>query len=65
MVKEFVALDKRKALRKALDYWYRNYAGKRSLAEFLSCCTWKRDGIEYVVIYYGFPVVEQNRIKWQ
>ena len=65
MVKEFVALDKRKALRKALDYWYRNYVGQHSLAAFLACCAWKRDGVEYIVTFYGFPIVSEDVVKWR
>ena len=63
MVKEFVALDKRKALRLALDYWYRNFAGKVTLTEFVAHCTWKKVGTDYIVTYYDFRVAQKD--KWR
>lgn len=57
MIKQFVALDKRKAFRLALDYWYRNCAGKVSLQDFSSRCAWKKEGVEYIVTY--FPLLKK------
>lgn len=59
---EFVALDKRKALRLALDYWYRNLSNDLKLAEFIKCCAWKKEGIEYIVVY-NFQAIQG--LKWQ
>jgi hypothetical protein len=48
---EFISLTKRKAVKKALDYWYKNLYGKMSSQDFVNNCTWKKENNEYTVIY--------------
>jgi hypothetical protein len=50
---EFIALDRQKAVRKALDYWYKNFYGHCTMLDFVHKCTWKKDGRDYFVIYRG------------
>jgi hypothetical protein len=50
---EFVGLTKSKAMRRALDFWYRKMFSVFTLEEFIKKCTWKKKGIDYVVIYRG------------
>lgn len=50
---EFMALERQKAVRKALNYWYKNFYGQCTLADFVEKCTWKKIGREYIVTYKG------------
>lgn len=50
---EFVGLDKQKAVRRALDFWYRKLFGTLTLEEFIKKCTWKKLDRDYVVTYRG------------
>jgi hypothetical protein len=51
--KEFVGLNKNKAAKKAIDYWYKNFLNIITLRDFLIKCTWKKEGGETIVIYRG------------
>lgn len=53
IIKTFIGLDKGKATKRVLDYWYRNFLNTLTLKEFLSKCTWRREGSEIVIIYRG------------
>lgn len=49
----FVSLTKMKAIRKALDYWYKNFYGKYHSSNFIKNCTWVKINLDYIVIYKG------------
>lgn len=51
--KEFVALDRQKATRKVLDFWYRNYAKKCTLKVFSERCVGRQKEKQYVITYVG------------
>jgi len=59
---EFVALSRQKAVRKALDYWFKKFYGHCTLIDFVRKCTWKKSGRDYVVIYRG-PKPPKKDIK--
>lgn len=40
---EFSASGKARAIRRAVDFWYRTLYGKMSLVEFLARCEWTVD----------------------
>jgi len=48
---EFIGLSKNKSLRKAISFWYKNLFKNMTLKEFISHCTIKKEGIEYIIIY--------------
>ena len=50
---EFVGLNKSKAIRKALDFWYKKLFGILTLEEFAEMCTWKKVDMGYIVNYKG------------
>lgn len=60
----FIDLDKRKAFRKTLDFWYKNFSSARPLREFLLSCSWRKEGRNYIVTYCG-PPVPQKEESWQ
>lgn len=51
--KEFVGLNKTKAVKRAMDFWYRNFLNVVKLKDFLANCTWKKESGEVIVIYRG------------
>jgi len=51
--KEFIGLDKNKALRKALDFWYKNFREEISLKNFISYCSCRIQGIDTIITYRG------------
>lgn len=54
MVVEFSTSKKVRAVKRALDFWYRNLRGTMSLTAFLSCCDWlERDGQPLLVYDSG------------
>jgi len=58
--KKFIALEKNRAVRKALDFWYRNFKDTCSLKNFLIRCRWKKEGNDFVIIYRGIaPLVKK------
>jgi len=53
IVKTFTALEKKKAIKKMLDYWYKYFKDDCALIKFFSKCTWKKQDDEYFIIYRG------------
>jgi hypothetical protein len=53
IVNEFVDSTLRKAARRALTFWYKNYIGDSDLLDFLRRCTWRREKTGFKVIYRG------------
>lgn len=53
IVKTFIGINKQKAVRRAMDYWYRYFKDDCALIKFLSRCAWKKKGKDYIVIYRG------------
>lgn len=53
IVLEFIALTKTAAIRKAINYWYKNFYGIRNFLDFLDDCVLKRVDLNYYVIYRG------------
>jgi hypothetical protein len=39
-VYEFVTSEKIRAIRRALDFWYKMLRDQMSVIDFLSCCKW-------------------------
>lgn len=56
---EFVGLNKSRAIRKSLSFWYRKMFGFLTLEEFMKRCTWKKEDKDYVVIYRGPEPLEK------
>jgi len=53
IIKQFVGLDKNKAARRALDYWYKNFLDVLTLKDFISKCSWRQGEGEVIVTYRG------------
>ena len=53
IVKNFIGSDKQRAIRKALNYWYKNFVDNCTMVEFFSRCVWKKEGVNFIVIYRG------------
>jgi len=53
IVKTFIARDKLKAARKALDYWYENFRDDCPMIKFFSRCFWKKKDGDFLIIYRG------------
>lgn len=53
IVKTFIGRDKSRAIRKALDFWYRFYKDDVPMIKFFSRCTWKKKENNFFVIYRG------------
>jgi len=51
-VREFKGKDRARAIRKALDFWYRNLRNLMVLKDFVACCTWKKEEDGGVTITY-------------
>jgi hypothetical protein len=56
----FFGLNRQKATRKAIDFWYRHMKNKMDLVAFLKCCrlivqSTNMLSKEYLVIYNGEP----------
>jgi len=51
--KEFVGLNKTKAVRRAMDFWYKNFLNVLTLKEFFSKCTWRKGRGEIIITYRG------------
>lgn len=41
--REFIGRDKARAVRKAMDFWYRHFRDRMTLRKFLSHCTWRQE----------------------
>ena len=50
-LKIFIALNKRKALKRAMDFWHKHLSEEITLKTFISYCTWCKVGKEYQIIY--------------
>lgn len=59
IVKEFTGLDKTKAGKRALDFWYKNFLDLLTLKEFFSKCTWRKGGDGVIITYKGPSSIEK------
>ena len=53
MEKVFIGLSKRKAIKKAMGFWYENFQDQISLTEFFTFCSWKKVSDDFYIIYRG------------
>jgi hypothetical protein len=53
IVKTFTDLDKNKATKKMLDYWYNNFRDDCVLVKFFNMCSWIKSEDTYLVTYRG------------
>ena len=51
-VHEFAASRNVRAVRRALDFWYKTLRDKMSVIDFLSCCKWVREENGYTKLVY-------------
>lgn len=49
----FVGLSKNRAVRKAMDFWYKNFRNFKVLKDFFSYCSLVKRGVEFIVVYRG------------
>ena len=56
IIRKFEALDKTRAIRKALDYWYKYYRDDLKLKDFISYCTGIKEEKQYIITFIGPPV---------
>lgn len=60
MVVEFKTSEKVTALRKAIDFWYKNLFNKMSFVDFLSCCDWLDENECSILVYDSRKLLESN-----
>lgn len=53
---KFTASSKNNAFSKALKLWYKEYSEKYTISEFLSKCTWGKEGSKHIVTFFGLPL---------
>ncbi len=54
LVKVFNARNKRRAVRKAIDFWYKELRDDHRLLDFLNMCKWKKiEEAVFMVTYRG------------
>jgi hypothetical protein len=51
IIKRFVASNKRRAVRKAIDFWYKEHKDDITLLDFLAMCGWKKTDLGVVVTF--------------
>lgn len=50
-VYEFVTSEKIRAIRRALDFWYKMLRDQMSVIDFLSCCKWYEENGQVKLVY--------------
>jgi hypothetical protein len=53
ILKQWVDSELRRAVRKALDFWYNKLSRDINLMDFIHMCRWRMRAENYVVIYRG------------
>jgi len=51
VIKEFIGTDKTRAVRKAFNFWYKEYK-ELPLKQFLCLCTWRKENKNKVIVTF-------------
>jgi hypothetical protein len=51
VVYEFATSKKIRAVRRALDFWYKTLRDQMSVVDFLSCCEWSEENGQVKLVY--------------
>lgn len=52
-IMKFLGESKPKAVENAIEYWRQNLKVQMDLQQFISMCRWKRNEINFIIIYKG------------
>jgi len=62
MVVEFATTRRVRAVRRAINFWYRNLADRMSLFKFLSCCDWLETDGQPLLVYDSDKADDDTKI---